>query len=179
MAEENENVAAGHPVVVVNYLDVLEVKVALPAGVISRLAKGDEVDVSVNSVGKSEIKGVVTEVGVASTLLQTTFPVTVALNNGQPSLRPGMAADVTFNLSESGTKSALFVPPIAVGEDRNGRFVYVVLPDDDQTATVVYRPVEVGGISEHGLEITKGLEPGEKVVTAGLSRITDGLKVKI
>jgi len=179
LSEQNENIAAGHPVVVVNYLDALEVKVALPASVISQLCDGDEVNVSVNSVGMNHIKGVVTEVGVASTLLQTTFPVTVALNKVQNSLRPGMAADVTFNLSKPGDKTVLMVPPIAVGEDRNGRFVYVVLPDTDGTGRVEYRAVTLGGISEHGLEITGGLVPGEKIVTAGLSRIVDGLKVKI
>jgi multidrug efflux pump subunit AcrA (membrane-fusion protein) len=70
------------------------------------------------------------------------------------------------------------LPPIAVGEDEAGRFVWVLEDAGDGTATVHRRAVTVGALTSDGLEIRDGLEDGERVVTAGVTRIHDGQKVR-
>jgi multidrug efflux pump subunit AcrA (membrane-fusion protein) len=47
------------------------------------------------------------------------------------------------------------------------------------TATVHKRIVSVGELTGGGFEITEGLEDGEMVVTAGISKLTEGLRVKL
>ena len=66
-------------------------------------------------------------------------------------------------------------------EDRFGRFVYVVEPTADEKGLgLIHRKsVTVGELTSEGLEIFQGLSDGDLVVTAGVSRIQDGLKVKI
>jgi multidrug efflux pump subunit AcrA (membrane-fusion protein) len=121
----------------------------------------------------------VTEVGVASVSGATTFPVTVRLTEGENLVRAGMAADVTFVFAseDDGPKYAL--PIGAVGEDRKGRFVYKLEKTSDGLGVVHRSPVEVGEILSDGMEIRSGVGPGDLVVTAGVSRIYDGLEVRV
>ena len=92
-----------------------------------------------------------------------------------------MAAEVTFELehdTEAGPP-AIRVPLTAVGEDRNGRFVFVIEDENDGQGTVVRRSVTVGTIEGDRLQVLTGLDAGAKVVTAGVSRIQDGLRVRV
>jgi multidrug efflux pump subunit AcrA (membrane-fusion protein) len=50
----------------------------------------------------------------------------------------------------------------------------------DGVGRAVRREVTVGGLTgEGGLEILHGLSDGEHVITAGVSRIQDGLEVRL
>ena len=109
----------------------------------------------------------------------TTFPVTVRLDEGQDQVRAGMAADVTFNFAAAKDGPKLALPISAVGEDREGRFVFMVKSQGEGLGTVHRAPVEVGEILSDGIEILAGVEPGDLVVTAGVSRIYDGLQVRV
>ena len=71
------------------------------------------------------------------------------------------------------------VPTVAVAEDRSGRFVFTVKPLDDTFGTIQRKDVEIGEITSGGLEILSGLSDGDVVVTAGISRIKPGQKVKL
>ncbi len=70
------------------------------------------------------------------------------------------------------------VPPASVGEDRLGRFVFVVESSEEGFGIVHKTPVEIGELTPDGLEILEGLKDGNYLVTAGVSRIQDSLKVR-
>ena len=110
----------------------------------------------------------------------TTFPVTVRLERTVEGLRPGMAAEVAFRFESTDRRERVIVPLVAVGEDRNGRFVFVVQRVDSITGVVLRRPVTVGELTtDEGFEILEGLVDGELVVTAGISRIADSMRVSL
>jgi multidrug efflux pump subunit AcrA (membrane-fusion protein) len=74
----------------------------------------------------------------------------------------------------------MVVPAFAVGEDREGRFVFVLEEIGEGRGRAVRREVTVGDLTADGdLEILQGLEDGEHVITAGVSRIGDGLEVRL
>lgn len=179
--ELNENVRPGEVVATLLSGDDLEVSVAVPEVLINRVTRGMDVVVSFDAVGELELPGVVSEVGVA-TGASTTFPVIVRLPEPDPAVRAGMAAEVTFAFAARlGDRDGVGfrLPTHAVGEDRNGRFVYVVEADADDPGrgTVRRRGVEIGAIDTDGVEIVDGLSAGQEVVTAGLARVRDGLPV--
>ena len=109
----------------------------------------------------------------------TTFPVTVTLEALDPGVRPGMAAEVAFTFRATDDRERFFVPVVAVGEDRSGRFVWVVEPRDTGFGVVHRRAVTVGELTSEGLEIVQGLADGEDVVTAGTGQLTEGLTVRL
>jgi RND family efflux transporter MFP subunit len=177
--EVNEYVQAGTLVATLLAGEQIEVSVSVPASVIRSIKRGAEAQARFDSLDGKALKGTVTEVGVASVAGATTFPVTIQLTEGQDQVRAGMAADVTFVLAaaKNGPKYAL--PTSAVGEDRDGRFVFKVERGEEGLGIVHRSPVEVGQLLSDGVEIFTGVVPGDLVVTAGVSRIYDGLQVRM
>lgn len=176
--EVNENVAAGHPVVLLTSETQPEVVVGIPDLLISQVRRGDEVAVRFDALAGRSFPAKVTEVGVSTGSRTTTFPVIVRLETSQSEVLAGMAAEVEFRFGDEGQPSRFLVSPQAVGEDRHGRFVYRIEPTGKGTGIVRRQDVEVGRLRPDGLEILQGLGEGDQIVTAGVSRIEDGSEVK-
>jgi RND family efflux transporter MFP subunit len=125
------------------------------------------------------LAGTVDEVGVTTVEGGATFLVTVKLNRPEKEIRAGMAAEVLFEFGQKDAPPRIIVPAVAVGEDRKGRFVFIAEATGPGKGVVKRRPVEVGELTSDGLEITSGLADGDIVVTAGLSFLEDGRKVRL
>jgi RND family efflux transporter MFP subunit len=176
--ELNENVSAGQTIALLTSESDLEVEVAVPGVLISDIREGDAVRVRFDALPGREFSATVTEVGVAATGMGTTFPVIVTLDKPDTSVRSGMAAEVFFDFASDTETARFLIPSVAVGEDTRGRFVFVVEPADEPgLATVRRRAVTIGSIVNEGIEVSHGLEDGEFVVTAGVTKITDGQTV--
>ncbi|MDX1389572.1 MAG: efflux RND transporter periplasmic adaptor subunit, partial [Acidobacteriota bacterium] len=171
--EVNENVTPGQTVVRMTSGSQPEVEVAIPELLIAEIDEGDRVDVTLDALPGTSFDAVVTEVGVASVGMATTFPVTVRLARESREVRSGMAANVAFRF-EADHGEHIHLPSHAVGGDRDGRFVFVLEATDENGVGVVRRTeVEVGELTHDGLEILSGLTEGQEVVTAGVRRLTD------
>jgi RND family efflux transporter MFP subunit len=117
-------------------------------------------------------------VGVSSTAYSTTYPVIVQLVESDPDIRPGMAAEVSFEFKATDDNDGILVPLVAVGEDRLGRFVYVVDPADSGFGIVHKKSVTIGQLESDNINVLEGLNDGDYLVIAGVSKISDGQKVK-
>jgi len=178
--EVSENVQSGQTVALLTSGDRPEVEIGMPEVFIARIREGQTVEVTFDALSQRRFGAVVTEVGVASTGMATTFPVKVRLDQEAAEVLPGMAAEVHFRFAGQGDRELMVVPAFAVGEDRDGRFVYVVEELGNGVGRAVRRDVSVGTLtSDSGLEILRGLVDGERVITAGVSRIQDGREVRL
>lgn len=178
--EEGENVSAGKIVAVLTAGAMPEVNVAVPESLISGIERGSVVVVRFDALPQRTFNARVTEVGVAATTYATTYPVTVRLDRDDTAIRPGMAAEVTFRFPGRNDSAGRFiVPPEAIGEDREGRFVFMIEPADNDRTIVRRRPVRVGELTAEGLEVLDGLQNGDRIVTAGVALIHDGQQVKL
>ncbi len=72
-------------------------------------------------------------------------------------------------------KDAVTVPAVAVQRGPDGLYTWVIKPDN----TVEQRPIQALTVSESLAVVTKGLSPGEHVVTDGQSRLDVGTRVAI
>lgn len=175
----NENVQAGQLVAVLETGDLIEVNVGVPERNITRIKKGQDVTVRFPAAAGTEFKGVVNEVSFNIDSASSTYPVTVVLADVSEKIRPGMPADVTFNLTSGDSAGALIVPANAVAKDPKGTYVYVVKPTEDHLGVVHKRRIEIGSLTRQGFELISGLDQGEMVVTAGLDKMYDELKVRL
>lgn len=82
---------------------------------------------------------------------------------------------VNVHLLVNTLTNATLVPSPAVQTGAPGSYVYVVQADD----TVKVQTVTTGPTDGTNTVITKGLTPGEVVVTDGVDRLSDGAKVTI
>jgi multidrug efflux system membrane fusion protein len=94
-------------------------------------------------------------------------------DNSQSQLWPGEL--VSARLLVNTQRGVTVVPVNAVQLGRDGNFVYVLGSDDK----VQVRPVKAQQVVDGMQWITRGLQPGETVVTQGQSRIASGVKVTV
>jgi len=177
--EENENVDPGETVALLSSSSQIEVEVSIPEKLISQIHEGNTVSVTFDAVEGEEFSGSITEVGITTTEGSAAYPVTVKLDNDTKNVRAGMAAEVTFTFESEDNRTVIIVPSHAIGEDRDGRFIYVAEPVEEGRATIVRKNVTVGDFTASGIEVFEGLNDGDMVVTAGMSKITEGMTVKL
>ena len=179
--EINENIDPGETVVTLTSGSDIEVKLSIPEVLIAKIEEGRKVTVAFDALPDRDFRATIREVGVSSTGMGTTYPVTVRLDRKDASIRPGMAATVACRFGSGDERERFIVPSHAVVEDRAGRFVYVVEPNPDETGygTIHRKSVTLGEITAQGLEIFDGLFDGDLVVTAGVSRISEDQKVRM
>ena len=101
-----------------------------------------------------------------------TIHLKAQFDNQDERLWPGEFVNVRVVLSVR--QQVPTVPQQTVLEGANGHFVYVIKPDD----SVEQRAVEVAAVQDGRAVITKGLEPGERVVVEGQYRLNNGAKIR-
>ncbi len=181
--EINEAVKSGEEVFLLTAGSRPEVEVAVPEVMIAAVEMRQPLSVSFDALPGRVLAAEVTEIGVAAVGAASTFTVVARLIEEAAEVRPGMAAEVTFRLRSPGREPRIVVPGVAVGEDREGRFVFVLERGAAAAAdegVVRRRAVEVGGEVQGlgGIEILSGLADGDEVVTAGVRRLADGMRVR-
>lgn len=107
--------------------------------------------------------------------INLTYPVIFTFSNlseGENFLS-GQTGTVTINVKNNGNPEIL-IPLNAVFED-NGSNVYLF-----KNGIAVKTPIEIGELRETDkISVVRGLKSGDKVIVAGISKLTDGEKVRI
>jgi RND family efflux transporter MFP subunit len=178
-SEINENVSAGQNIAVLNVSGDMEIALGLPEAVINNVKQGMSVRVSFSSLPGESFEGKVSEVSPSVDSNTSTYPIRVIVMDPSDAIKSGMAANVTFDFAtDIDSQGALIVPAIAVGEDGDGRFVFVI--EDANGMTVVKKQmVQTGALTSAGFEIRNGLTAGQRVATAGLQTLLDGQEVRL
>jgi len=177
--EANENVSSGEVVAVVQAGDSIEVEAGIPELWIAQIRQGQAAGIVYPAMADKRFEGRVTEVAFESDPETHTYPVTLVMEGARANIRPGMPASVVFRFDREGAVPALLVPVHAVAKDYEGHFLYIVKKTGEGEGVVTKRRVTAGRMMSDGFEILSGLEGGEKVVTTGISFLTDGKKVKL
>lgn len=180
MADENEMAGAGQPIAVFSSTANIEVRSAVPENVIGSINRGQEVTVTFGNFPNQLFNGTVSELSTG-TAKSSTYAVIVKLTGDVGELLPGMTGTVNIPLmSTHSNDHTMIVPTDAVSHDANGDFVYIVLKTDQAGIYVATRrDIATAELTPLGYPVTEGLSEGEIVITAGLSALYDGRKVKL
>lgn len=101
-----------------------------------------------------------------------TVPVRVRFPNPRRELLPGGTVVVSIRPAQSRRKP--LVPVQAVQENRHGKYVLVVGPDNK----VEERPIKVSGQAGQSWVVEEGLQQGERVIVEGLQKVRPGVLVQ-
>ena len=176
--EVNENVSPGQLIAIVSCGDAYEVTLDLPESLIATVSTYTPVSIRFGAISDVVFDGEITEIAVASARDSAAFPVVIRIFGSHPSLRSGLAADVTFQLDSAAGRDVVVLPVAAVINDPDGTYVYVAVPDDAPGEAIVERrPIVLGELSQQGIEVTDGIAVGDRIVTAGVSVIRAGQRV--
>lgn len=182
--EPNQNVSAGQPIVRVNCGECSEVLIDVQASWIGQIRQQAQASVRIAALRDRDFNAVVSEVGVTAERGASAYPVTLTITDDCADIRSGMAAEVQLVISES-IPDGIIVPFIAVGEDHEGNYVFVLEPDDGEPADnrryiARRRAVTIDTTpSTAGVPVLDGVVEGELVATAGVRRLVDGQVVTL
>lgn len=176
--EINENVTAGRQIAIVSCGEEFEVSLDVPESIIAGIDQNTPVSISFSAISGVQFSGTVTKISTAGS--SAAFPVVVLVNEKHPSLRSGLAAEVTFQFDLPSEGSSYVLPVAAIINDPGGTFVFIAKPDGaGGEAVVTRREVVLGELTRIGVEVLEGLAPGDRVITAGVSVIREGQRVLI
>ena len=179
-AEVDENVSAGQAVAVLNAGADMQIALGLPENVITGVRQGMAVTITFSSLQGRQHNGTITEVSPSVDPQTATYPVRVTLTDPADEIRSGMTANVTFDFGGGAApRDVLIVPAKAVGEDADGRFVFLLEGQNGSVASVRKQHIQVGTLTSAGFEVLEGLQAGQKIATAGLQTLLNGQEVWI
>ena len=154
---------------IVNY-DKLKAEANLGENYLGKVKQGDRVLLVLPDINDS-IKTTLSYVSQVVDPVSRAFTVQVRLG-GNNKLHPNMACIMRISNYESA--HALIVPVSVIQKTSQGTMLYIA---DGSVAKSV--PVTTGRNSNGMVEITSGLKPGDKVITAGNADIDNGQQISI
>lgn len=178
--KEREIAAPGVPIIVLSGLEAVEVKSFVPVNLIGKLKRGDSVSVYLNSAPDKKYLGAIKELSLG-TVNTSAYPIIIKMDKIKGELFSGMSVTVEVVVSDNDAAAKGFIiTSNAVAHDYSGDHVYVAVMDSlENVYYVSKRSVVLGQLKQDGYLVLEGLEKGEIVITAGLSYLYEGKKVRL
>jgi membrane fusion protein (multidrug efflux system) len=171
--EEGEYVQAGTAVAELVDTDTVKVVVEVPERDIAFFTIGREAKIFVDVKGKTNsLMGTITFISELADPRTRSTRAEISLINKDQLLRSGQI--VRARLTRRILKDAIIIPLLAVIPMENSKAVYVVNSDKAKR-----REVELGIIKGDRVQITHGLEPGDRLIIDGNRFVAPGQKVNI
>ncbi len=177
--DNHKEVMAKEPIVSLQDISSMEILVDLPESVIAHVRKKSTATVvaefPVLPGKKFALKA--KEVALQADPQTQTYQVVLTLPIiTEANILPGMTATVTATAKGDAKQPDTFLVPLAAvfADEAGKRLVWKVGKD----MKVQKHPVEVGAVTGDRIRITKGLKPGEKIVTAGVNFLEPGQEVR-
>ena len=164
--------AMASPIYTVEQIKPVKLLVGISESDYSKVKKGDSVEITADAVPGKTFYGKIGKIYPTVDPATRTFTVEVVVDNNYSTLRPGMFSRVTVDF---GSNNNVVIPDVAVVKQQGSgeRFVYVLNADN----TVTYRKIVLGRRMGTEYEVLEGLSDGDRIVTGGMIRLKDGIKV--
>lgn len=171
MASVGQNVAPGIPVVRIVDINSVKVAISIPENEVSGFADGMKAAITTQANPGAVYTGRLVEKGINANPLSRSYMVKFHVDNPGGKLLPGMICDVTMDKTSTAHGMILPVSAVLLAAD-NSNFVWL-----DSAGVAVKRVVTVSEMLPEGVVIDSGLSGGEKVIVAGMGKVSKGMKV--
>ena len=183
-----EEVQPGQTIYSIIDAQSLEVQIDVPENIILLLSaagrpgeNADKINVWVSFDVRTDQRFPMTFKEAATRADAQTQTFKVTFNLSQPdefTVLPGMTASVTVDLSSLLDEQAIYYLPLTaiVGDNSMSARVWTI---DEANMTVHERKVTLGRMVGSKVEVTGGLEPGLRIITAGAAYLDEGMKVTL
>jgi len=171
-AEIGQVLAAGQPVLRLAHDGPRDAVFNVPEQTVQAFKVGMPMQAQLVSGGET-LKGRVREVGASADPVTRTFTIKLALDASEK-LPLGATVNVQAGALQGAQVAAIKLPTSALRQEGAGTAVWVL---DEAGMTVRSQPVQLGPVDGNQIVIASGLQPGQKVVAAGVHVLTAGQKV--
>jgi membrane fusion protein, multidrug efflux system len=168
--------APGDAIVPLQQLQPIYADFTLPEQHLSSLNVNQELTLTVQAFPGKVFDGRITAINSGIDVATRSVKIRATLDNAEKLLRPGMFIEVQLLLND--TKSVLTVPDTAISYNPYGDSVFVIQPDK-QGFKVQLKQIVTGETREGRVEIVKGLNENDRVVSAGQVKLQNGMAVTL
>lgn len=172
LVDVGSRVNPGETVFHVQEFPPLWARIHVPERVLPQLRLGQPARLKIETYPGRDFSGVIKM--ISPTVDANTGTVRVTLELRSPGdLRPGMFG--TAYIATQTNPDAVVIPRRAILREREMSYVFVVTPD----STVNRREITTGFSEEDLVEVVRGVEAGETIVTVGVETLNDGYPVVV
>ena len=173
MVKAGETALPSQAVVTILDISSVKVKVSIPEAEIDNINVNTPTRIKVEAANK-DVAGGRIEKGVQADALTHTYDIKVNVQNGDRKLLPGMVASVRFAAAQQQTEHQLMLPITTVQKKADGSlFVWTIAKDSTAHRTSVV----IGQTSGNRVVINSGVGTGDRVVTEGYQKLSEGTRV--
>lgn len=165
-------VSAGDEIATVSDVSSIKLDFTVPETMLANVQVGQTVIAKSAAFPDLQTEGKIQAIDPVVNPQTRTATLRAVLSNRSGRLKPGMLLSVTL---ESRARTSVAVPELALVREGDTSFVYVVGSDDKAKRL----PVTTGGRDGNVVEVIDGLAAGDKIVTEGVVKLTDGAKVRV
>lgn len=182
--ENFQEVNSKQPIFALHNIREIHLKINVPESVIIQIPRNDtsrSIVAIFDEIPGQEFPATFKEVSLQADEVTKTYEVTFSMiSPPDHTILPGMTAIMrgTRRITAAAAEKKFFLPSHSVLKDSAGNFVFIVEPLADGKGKIVKLPVQIGEITSQGIEVFSGVSSGQHLVTAGVSKISDGMTVK-
>jgi len=176
--ENFQNVQAKEPIVSLQNVDELEIVIHVPERIMRSAPRRAAGYAQFDDIPERRFPVSLKSYSTEADPQTQTYKVVLGLTRPQDvTILPGMSAEVLpGDAPDNEAPSSVAIPlnAVAAGPDGTPR-VWVVDPNTDRIAA---RTISVGAVRGNDIIVLEGLQVGERIVTAGLGHLREGLWVR-
>jgi membrane fusion protein (multidrug efflux system) len=165
-------VNSGTPIATISDISTIKLDFPVPETLLSTLRPGLTIAAMSAAWPDQPFRGQIANIDPVIDPNTRAVMVRAHLPNTDNKLKPGMLLTVII---EASPRLGLSVPELAIVGEGDSRFVYTI----DGGGTARRTAVRTGLRSAGRVEILEGLKPGQKVVTEGVVKLSEGVKVRV
>jgi membrane fusion protein (multidrug efflux system) len=171
-AKTGDWLGVDEPVAQILQLEVVKIRVGIPESDVAAVLDLDEADVIIEALGSRKVTGKKIFLSRQPSTLARLYDLELIVQNPDGRILPGMFARV--ELIKELFDEALVIPIYAVITQGDEHFVYI---EKDNKA--VKRLVHLGILTEWQIQVTSGLDPGDRVIVDGHRLLDNGQSVEV
>ena len=171
-AEEGQVVAPGQQVLTIVQNDEREIEISVPENRVKQLRQAEKIKVTFWALPDITLEGTVREIVPMADSVTRTYKAHISLASVPKELELGMTTSVTIS-SPAEQTGFVEIPVSAIYQTGDIPQVWVVKDN-----VLHLKKVEVGEFDQDNIQVTKGLRSGDVIVTAGVHKLWEGLKVQ-
>jgi RND family efflux transporter MFP subunit len=169
-AKNGSLAAPGVPLMKLVNFSNMKAKANVPDIYITRVQKGDKVVINFPDINE-KVNGTITFVAQVVDPLTRSFTIEASFSNPGNRYKPNMLAVIEIN--DETKKDAIVLYENLIQNSENGKLVFVAT-GTGTTKTASARYVETGLTYNGKVEIVKGLQAGDLLITQGYQDLVDG-----
>ncbi len=169
---EHVNVAPKDEILTLVQMDPLDLEFYVPETWASKVRLGSRVQFVVKAFSEEKFSATVHFISPTADPTTRNVRIKATVSNPQYRLKPGFFAEVTIL---TGTRTdAILIPESALSSQEGKVYAFIV-----QDGIAYRKEIETGMRLEGKVEILKGIQRGDRLITVGHEQLSDGVRVRI